>query len=164
MLPVYFDGGIKNQLAAIVDGRTNYVKISKTKKTKRFYEWYALNMALNYTENMMRFFYDSDIELIGDSNEVIRWLHEEKPKHDNIKIKRLCLKKLEKLRKSHRVIGRWVKRRENLAGRVLEYYAKRSSKPRRFTAEWYSCPRCVYKSLAKKELNEHYYNNHIIIG
>lgn len=107
--------------------------------------------------------YGTDI-LVGDNNQVIRWVQEDKPVCGDSIIKQKCLEKLTALRKNNRIIGQWVKRNENLAGRILEYHTRRSNKPTEFTAKWYECSRCVFKSLSEKEKSEHFYNEHITNG
>jgi ribonuclease HI len=160
-MKVYFDGGLRKNLIAIVNG-DNYVEIKKRLYDNEDYEWDALELALDHIKQL-----DPDhknIELIGDNNQVIRWIQSTIPEDDSI-VKQKCLHKLTNLRESgHRIIGIWVKRNENLAGRALEYHTSHSSKPTEFMAKWYACSRCVYKSLSDKEKEEHFYNEHITNG
>ncbi|KKL93640.1 hypothetical protein LCGC14_1872720 [marine sediment metagenome] len=122
----------------------------------------CIGNGINTLNNM---YTDGDVELIGDNNEVIRWIQDVEPKCGNSVIKQKCLEKLIVLREGGmRVFGRWVKRNENLAGRCLEYHTRRSSKPTKFVAKWYACSRCVFKSLSEKEKSEHFYNNHVTNG
>ncbi len=157
---IYFDGGLRKGLIAIVNGDSDNVIIEKRKyNNDEYYEWDALEMALDYAKDTLE-----DIELVGDSNQVIRWIQEDEPNYGTSIIRQKCLEKLTKIRASGvRVIGTWVKRNENLAGRVLEYHTRRSSKPARFKAKWYSCSRCVFKSLNEREKQEHFWNEHITI-
>ena len=156
---IHFDGGLRKSLIAIVNADNNNVVIIKRRFNNEFYEWDALELALEYAITMLTW---PDVELVGDSNQVIRWIQEDEPDCGTSIIKQKCLEKLTKLRASGvRVVGRWVKRNENLAGRALEYHTKRSSKPADFKAKWYSCSRCVFKSLSEKEKGEHFWNEHI---
>jgi ribonuclease HI len=160
---IHFDGGLRKNLIAIVNEETDEVLIEKRKYDNDDYEWDALEMALDYVKQMRTF---EDVELVGDNNQVIRWIQEDKPIADSV-IKQKCLEKLDSLRndnKYKRVVGSWVKRNENLAGRALEYWTSRSSKPTQFRAKWHSCPRCVYKSLSEKQKEQHFYNNHVTNG
>lgn len=146
---------------AIVNGQTNYVQIQKRKYDNDDYEWDALEMALDYAKGWVN---EEEIELVGDNNQVIRWIQEDHPTCNNSIVKQKCLEKITNMREEKRVFARWVKRNENLAGRSLEYHTRRSSKPTEFIAKWYGCPRCVFKSLKEKEMQEHHYNLHITIG
>ncbi len=158
---IHFDGGLRKGLMAIVNINTNEVIIEKRKYNNEDYEWDALERALDYAKQMITW---PDLELVGDSNQVIRWIQEDEPQGGTSIIKQKCLDKLTRLRASGvRVIGVWVKRNENLAGRALEYHTRRSSKPAQFIAKWYSCSRCVFKSLSEKERGEHFWNEHITI-
>ena len=150
---------MRKSLIAIINTESNNVIIEKRKYNNEFYEWDALEMALDYANTMDTW---QDVELVGDSNQVIRWIQEDEPECGTSMIKQKCLEKLTRLRANGvRVIGVWVKRNENLAGRVLEYHTRRSSKPANFKAKWYSCSRCVFKSLSEKEKGEHFWNEHI---
>lgn len=160
MITVHFDGGLRKQMIAIVDTWTDIVQIEKRKYDNEDYEWDALELALDHVKS----FWNTDIELVGDNNQVIRWVQEDHPTCRDSIIKQKCLEKLIALRKERRVFGRWVKRNENLAGRALEYWTSRNSKPTYFKAEWFSCSRCVFKSLNEKEKEEHFYNNHVTNG
>lgn len=156
---IHFDGGLRKSLIAIINIENNNVMIIKRRINNEDYEWDALLMALEYAITMVTW---PDIELVGDSNQVIRWIQEDEPDCGTSAIKQKCLEKITKLRASDvRVIGRWVKRNENLAGRALEHHTRRSSKPANFIAKWYSCSRCVFKSLSEKEKGEHFWNEHI---
>lgn len=160
MITVHFDGGLRKQMIAIVDTWTDIVQIEKRKYDNEDYEWDALELALDHVKS----FWNTDIELVGDNNQVIRWVQEDHPTCRDSIIKQKCLEKLIALRKERRVFGRWVKRNENLAGRALEYWTNRSGKPTYFKAEWFSCSRCVFKSLSEKEKEQHFYNNHVTNG
>lgn len=144
----------------MVNAENNFVIVEKRKYDNEDYEWDALELALDYAIQ----FSDTgeDIELVGDNNQVIRWIQENKPITGNSIIKQKCLEKLNYLRTDNRVIGVWVKRNENLAGRVLEYRTRKFDKPIKFTAVWFKCARCVFKSLNEKELKEHFYNSHVV--
>jgi len=158
---IHFDGGLRKNLIAIVDVVSNDVIIEKRGCDNEDYEWDALQMALEYAESMETLF---EVELVGDSNQVIRWIQEDDARAGNSVRKQKCLEILTRLRASNvRVIGTWVKRNENLAGRVLEYHTRRSNKPAQFKAKWYSCSRCVFKSLSEKEKQEHFWNQHVTI-
>lgn len=157
---VHFDGGLKKNLIAIVNTQTNYVQIQKRKYNNDDYEWDALEMALDYAKGWVN---ETELELVGDNNQVIRWLQDDTPIADSI-IKEKCLEKLTKLRQEKRVFARWVKRNENLAGRSLEYHTGHSSKPTEFIAKWYDCTRCVFKSLSQVQKEQHFYNEHITNG
>lgn len=156
---IYFDGGLKKNMIAILNSKTNYTQIQKRKYDNDDYEWDALEFALDYAKWWVG---EKEIQLIGDNNQVIRWIQD--PININSIIKQKCYGKLVKLRKEKRVIATWVKRNENLAGRCLEYHTSRSSRPTEFFAKWHSCERCVFKSLSDKELSEHFYNEHITNG
>jgi len=159
---IHFDGGLRKNLIAIVGTKTNHVVIQKRKYDNEDYEWDALEMALIYAKPATD---QRVIELVGDNNQVIRWIQSDKPKCGDSIIKQKCLEKLIDIRDSGRlVIGRWVKRNENLAGRALEYWTRRSSKPTAFFAIWFECTRCVFKSLSEKEKSQHFYNEHITNG
>jgi len=156
---IHFDGGLRKGLIAIINIENNNVIIIKRRVNNEDYEWDALLMALEYAIARVTW---PDVELVGDSNQVIRWIQEDEPDCGTSEIKQKCLEKITKLRASSvRVIGRWVKRNENLAGRALEHHTRRSSKPANFKAKWYSCSRCVFKSLSEKEKGEHFWNEHI---
>ena len=160
-MKIHFDGGLRKSLIAIVNEESDEVIIERRKYNNEYYEWDALERALDYAKQMITW---PDLELVGDSNQVIRWLQEDEPQCGTSIAKQKCLDKLTRLRASGvRVIGRWVKRNENLAGRALEYHTRRSSKPANFRAKWYSCPRCVFKSLSEKEEKEHFWNQHVTI-
>ena len=156
---IHFDGGLRKSLIAIINIENNNVIIIKRRINNEDYEWDALELALDYATTMVTW---PDVELIGDSNQVIRWIQEDEPECGTSIVKQKCLEKITKLRATGvRVIGVWVKRNENLAGRALEYHTRRSSKPANFKAKWYSCSRCVFKSLSEKEKGEHFWNEHI---
>lgn len=160
-MKVYYDGGLRKGLMCIVNAGTNEVFVEKRKYDNEEYEWDALEMALIYAASMPN---KGEVELFGDNNQVIRWINSNDPDVGSI-IKQKCLEKIRKFQQSGVVIiGTWVPREQNLAGRVLEYHTRRSSKPTSFVAEWHSCPRCAFKSLSEKEKNEHFYNNHVTIG
>ncbi len=148
-------------MICVVNTKTDEVSIEKRKYDNEDYEWDALEMALIYAKDATD---QRVIELVGDNNQVIRWIQSDKPDCGDSIIKQKCLEKLSYIRKDRVVIGRWVKRNENLAGRVLEYWSRRSSKPTVFFAIWFECTRCVFKSLSEKELSEHFYNSHVTIG
>jgi len=159
---VHFDGGLRKNLMALVNTTTNYVQIRKRKYDNNDYEWDSLEMALDYAKGWVN---EKELELVGDNNQVIRWIQEDHPTCGDSIVKQKCLEKLTKLRVDNiRVIGRWVKRNENLAGRALQYHTRHSNKATEFIAVWYSCPRCVFKSLVEKEREEHFYNNHVTNG
>jgi len=161
-LIIHFDGGLRKNLIAIVNAETNEVIVEKRKYDNDDYEWDALEQALIYVKNM---YTDGDVELVGDNNEVIRWVQSMDAECGDSIIKQKCLEKLTALRdKGIRVYGKWVKRNENLAGRALEWHTRRSSKEISFTATWHACSRCVFKSLSEKEKSEHFYNNHVTNG
>lgn len=146
---------------AIVNTKSNYVQIQKRGYNNEDYEWDALEMALDYVKGWVN---EEEIELVGDNNQVTRWIQELNPTCGDSVIKQKCLEKLTKLRSEKRVVGRWVKRNENLAGRALEYHTNHSSKPTEFIAVWYGCTRCVFKSLSEKQKEEHFYNQHMTNG
>lgn len=154
---IHFDGGLRKNMIAIV--HNDDIIIEKRLYDNDDYEWDALEMAIDYAFKC-KYWEDREVELVGDNNQVIRWIQEDKPICGDSIIKQKCLEKLNVLREHNRVFGRWVKRNENLAGRALEYWTSRSSKPTKFVAKWYSCKRCVFKSLVGKELENHFYNNH----
>lgn len=159
---IHFDGGLRKNLIALVYTKTDHVRIEKRKYDNEDYEWDALEMALMYAKDTRD---QRVIELVGDNNEVIRWIQSDKPECGDSIIKQKCLEKLTDIRNSGiLVIGRWVKRNENLAGRALEYHTRRSSKPIDFFAIWFECSRCVFKSLSEKEKSEHFYNEHVTNG
>lgn len=151
-------------MICVVNADSNYAIIEKRKYDNDDYEWDALELAL--IQGITRKYWkDGELKLIGDNNQVIRWLQEDKPVCGDSIIKQKCLEKINALRGSGvRVIGYWVKRNENLAGRVLEYHTSRSSSPIEFVAKWFECSRCVYRSLSEKERASHFYNNHVTIG
>jgi len=157
---IHFDGGLRKQLIAIVNADTNEIIIEKRKYDNEYYEWDALELALDYAKKT----YEPILQLVGDNNQVIRWIQEDNPICGDSIIKQKCLEKLNILKKERHVYARWVKRHENLAGRVLEYHTRRSNKPTRYIGAWYGCPKCTFKSLNEKEKSEHFYNNHITIG
>ena len=161
ILIIHFDGGLRKQMIAIVNADTNEIIIEKRLYDNEFYEWDALEMALDYVKNSP---WDQMIQLIGDSNEVIRWLGEKEPETNGSIIKQKCLEKITELRKNRFMYSHWVKRNENLAGRALEYHTRRSSQPTRFIGAWHACTRCVFRSLSEKELSEHFYNEHVTNG
>lgn len=139
------------------------IKIEKRKYNNNDYEWDALEMAVIYAKDYG--IIDFELELVGDNNQVIRWIQEDKPECGDSIIKQKCLEKIQALRdEGIRVIGRWVKRNENLAGRALEYWTSRSNKPIDMIGTWYECSRCVYKSLNEKEKSQHFYNEHLTNG
>ena len=147
-------------MIAIVNDN-NYVSVEKRKYNNDDYEWDALEMALDYVKACVN---EKEFELIGDNNQVIRWIQEVDPPCDDSIIKQKCMEKLRELRRTATVRGSWVKRNENLAGRVLEWHTRRSNKPIEFVAKWYSCERCVFKALVEKEKAEHFYNEHVTNG
>lgn len=160
---IYFDGGLRKSLIAILDGKTNQTIIIKRPYNNKDYEWDALELALDYIEGLGT--HERDIVLVGDNNQVIRWINEPYQVCGDSIIKQKCLEKMNMLKHNHRrLYGQWVKRNENLAGRVLEFHTARSSKPIAFIAKWFSCPKCVFKSLNEKQKSEHFYNNHITNG
>ena len=162
MTIVHFDGGLRRKLIAIVDYITNQVIIIKRPYNNLDYEWDALELALDYIEGLNN---DKLIILVGDNNQVTRWVNDPYPICGNSIIKQKCLDKLNRLRSSGKIIHcKWVKRNENLAGRVLEYHTKRSRKPIAFIAKWYRCPKCVFTSLSENEKSQHFYNNHVTNG
>jgi len=152
---IHFDGGLrKNLMALVVNGE--FVVIDKRHYDNADYEWDALEMALDFSLSHP----NQDLELVGDNNQVIRWINGEEQTTESV-IKQKCL---EKLKKIETVSGRWVKRNENLAGRALEYWTRRSNKETEFVANWYRCSKCVFMSLSEKEKSEHFYNEHITNG
>jgi len=70
---IYFDGGLRKGLIAIVNGDSDNVIIEKRKyNNNEYYEWDALDLALDYAIHQN---YWDDLELIGDSNQVIIFLN-----------------------------------------------------------------------------------------
>jgi len=159
---IHFDGGLRKNLMSIVVESSGWTKINKRKYDNDDYEWDALEMALDEIEKLGAW-YTGEITLVGDNNQVIRWIQKDTPETDSV-VKQKCLEKLTRLREHRRIIGIWVKRHENLAGRALEYWTRRSSKPTEFLGKWYSCSRCAFRSLSDKERSEHFYNEHITNG
>lgn len=159
-MKIYFDGGLRKSMIAIVND-DNYVSVEKRKYNNEDYEWDALELAIVHAIALSDEI--KEFELIGDNNQVIRWIQNVDPPCDSV-IKQKCLEKLIELRRTSTVRGSWVKRNENLAGRVLEFHTRRSNKPIEFVATWYSCERCVFKSLVEKEKAEHFYNEHVTNG
>ena len=161
-MKVYFDGGLRKGLMCIVNAGTNEVFVEKRKYNNEDYEWDALEMALIYALSLPN---KGEVELLGDNNQVIRWIREDhKDKDVSSIIKQKCFEKIQKFEQNNVVvIGTWIPREQNLAGRVLEYHTRRSSKPTSFIAEWHSCPKCIFKSLSEKEKKEHFWNSHVMI-
>ncbi len=163
MIRIHFDGGLRKNLIAIIDEFTNQTVIIKRPYKNIDYEWDALELALDYVGGLG--LHENLIVLVGDNNQVIRWINEKYQLCGDSIIKQKCLEKMNHLKKDGKmIIGEWLKRNENLAGRVLEFHTGRSSKPKAFIAEWYECPKCVFKSLVKKQKEEHFYNQHITNG
>ena len=160
---IHFDGGLRKNMICIVNADSDYAQVEKRKYDNNDYEWDALEMALIHASAWE---IPETLELVGDNNQVIRWIQEDKPICGDSIIKQKCLEKLTILRDKHhcRVIATWVKRNENLAGRVLEFHTSRSSQPISFVVHWFACSRCVFKSLSEKEKSEHFYNNHVTNG
>ncbi len=151
---IHFDGGLrKNLMAIVVNG--DFVVIDKRHYDNDDYEWDALEMALDFYFAHV----NEGLDLVGDNNQVIRWINGD-GETDSI-IKEKCREKLDKIKF---VTARWVKRNENLAGRALEYWTRRSNRETEFVAKWYRCERCVFTSLSEKEKSEHFYNEHITNG
>lgn len=163
MITIHFDGGLRKNLIAITDEHTNQTIIIKRPYNNMDYEWDALELALDYIDGLSTT--DKLIVLVGDNNQVIRWINEPFQVCGDSIIKQKCLDKMNRLKRNHKqIIGKWVKRNENLAGRILECHTRRSNKAKAFVAKWYECPKCVFKSLIEKEKSEHFYNNHITNG
>ncbi len=160
---IYYDGGLRKNLICIVDAESNLTKILKRQYDNEDYEWDALELALDYVKEMQP--EEKEIELIGDNNQVTRWISDPDLLKSPTILKQKCKHKMDNLRyNGYKIKSIWVKRNENLAGRVLEYWTGRSSKPAIFVAKWYECSRCVFKSLKEKEKEQHFYNQHITQG
>lgn len=164
-MKVYFDGGLRKNMICIAE-ESGYVKVEKRKYDNDDYEWDALELALEYVRKSNELWRPHKrVELVGDNNQVIRWIQEENPTCGDSIIKQKCLEKLNRLRDGGtEIIASWIKRNENLAGRVLEYHTGKSNQPTEFHATWYECSRCVYVSLSEKEREAHFYNSHITNG
>ena len=160
---VYFDGGLKKNLMAIVNGGTNYTIITKREYDNNDYEWDALELALIYALTHQ---HKDEVWLFNDNNQVIRWMYDNLYDTSNIDsvIKDKCLTKIRLLQETATVIPQWVPRERNLAGRVLEYHTSHSRKPKKFIAEWFECRKCAFRSLSKRDREHHYYNEHVTNG
>ena len=163
MRRIHFDGGLRKQLVCIVDESTNFVSIARRDfiDDNLGYEYEALLMALRYVQKILP--QGEPVCFVGDNLEVIRWMRAFNFHEENSQIKRICGRVLREVERDYIVSHEWVKRHRNLAGRVLEFHTRRSSKPREFIATWYPCPECEFISLLPKETSENHYNNHIVI-
>ena len=159
-MKIHFDGGLRKNLMAIVNAGTDEVIIEKRKYDNEHYEWDALEMALIYVLERP---HKDEVVLFGDNNQVIRWINEGRPNGSIIKQK--CAEKLKRLEDNgDSIIAQWLPREQNLAGRALEYWTRRSSKPTTFRATWNNCKKCSFTSLNEKEKSEHFYNEHVTNG
>lgn len=158
-MKIFFDGGKRHNLIAIVNGDNDDVVVQKRKYDNDDYEWDALELALDYALSHR---HKNKVLLFGDNNQIIRWMQEENPVCGGSIIKQKCLEKMNELRKTTSIIAFWTPREQNLAGRILE--SREVRKPVEFKAEWYCCSKCSFKSLKEKEKNEHFYNSHVTMG
>jgi len=150
----------------MVDESCNLAKLKQVKRNgdraTNTFEFEALMMALTYIEKRV---VSNTVNIITDSLEVKRFFNDNNNslrEWINGSLKGKCYQKLVKLSMIKDVKMTWVKRSQNIAGRVLEDCGKRKPKIREFKVDFKRCKFCNDVFTGKKKHDSHIYNRHVV--